>query len=151
MRLPFALLLLLWAAAPARAASDLDGLLGGLAGPASGGRGEIRVEERILDADGRRELVVRLVPTGDAKLIADPAASIEVVEASGVRWPEGTRAETPPADADYFPGPVTLRLPFEQTGPGAIEVRVEYFWCFVDWQCFLGEKRVTRELSAPAG
>ena len=145
------LLLLLAMLAPARAASDLEGLLGDLGGPAGGGRGEVRVEDRLL-LDGRRgELVVRLVPTGDAKLIADPGASIEVMEASGVRWPEGRRAVTPPADTDYLPGGVTLRLPFERTGAGAIDVRLEYFWCYVGWQCFLGEKRIRRALPVPAG
>ncbi len=149
-----ALLLLLFPpplAATARAAGDLDSLLGDLGVPAAGKSGEVRVENRIVTRDGRRELVVRILPTGDAKLIADPGASLEILAASGVRWPEGRRAETPPTEDDYHPGGVTLRLPFEQSGAAAIDARVEYFWCFVGWQCFLGEERIRRELGDPTG
>ncbi len=151
MRALLAALLLLPLATPVRAAGDLDLLLDGLAKPAGEKRGEVVVEDSIVGRGTRRELVVRLTPTGDAKLIADPGASVEVVGGTGARWPEGTRAATPPAETDYFPAGVTLRLPFEQTGPGAIDARVEYFWCFVGYQCFLGEKRISRPLGEPTG
>ncbi len=146
-----ALLLLLAVAVPARATGDLDSLLGALTAPGSERRGEVLVENMIVGREGKRELVVRLIPTGDAKLIADPGASVEVLSASGVRWPRGRRVETPPAGGDYFPGEVTLRLPFEQAGPGTFDARVEYFWCFVGWQCFLGEKRISHALEDPTG
>ncbi len=154
MRRFLLLLLLLVPPSPvpsARAAGDLDSLLGALAAPPGGKTGEVRVENRIVTRDGRRELVVRILPMGDAKLIADPGASVEVLAASGVHWPEGRRVETPPTGDDYFPGGVTLRLPFEQSGAGAIDARVEYFWCFVGWQCFLGEERIRRDLGDPTG
>ncbi len=151
MRALLAALLLLPLATPVRAASDLDLLLDGLSGSGSANRGEVVVEDSITGGGPRRELVVRLTPTGDAKLIADPGASVEVTGASGVRWPEGRRAATAPAETEYFPGGVTLRLPFEQTGPGAIDARVEYFWCFVGYQCFLGEKRIRHTLEDGTG
>ena len=132
MRVLLAALLLLPLATPVRAAGDLDLLLDGLTGSDSATkRGEVEIEDSITGRGAHRELVVRLTPTGDARLIADPGASVEITGASGVRWPEGRRAATTPVETEYFPGGVTLRLPFEQIGPGAIDARVEYFWCFV--------------------
>ena len=142
--------LLLIAAPPAAAVSDLDSLLGGLT--ADGGRkGGIVVRQEVTNDGEYGRLRITLLPEGDARLVADPGSSLEV-RGEGVEWIDGTRAEAIRPDRDYFDGPVTLELPFRRRGEGGrIEGRIEYLWCFVGTQCFFGEKAIRIELGAHRG
>ncbi len=137
------LLLVLLALPPARAASDLDRLLGDLLRPATP-QGEVRVRARIeRTAEGGR-LVVELVPEGDAKLVADPGLELAGLDSPGIRW-RTPRAKRVIPGEPYFDGGVTVVLPFTGEGPGPVRARLDYAWCLLAFQCLFGE----RELELP--
>ena len=39
--------------------------------------------------------------------------------------------------------PASVRLPFRAGSQGPLEIRVEYAYCVVDYQCFFGEEVLT--------
>lgn len=89
------------------------------------------------------ELVVRIEPQGEIKLIADPGITVTPTAQPGIAW----RTELPYRQVDpaieYFTPPATLRLPFTASDDQPIELLVEYAYCVVDFQCFFGEETLT--------
>jgi hypothetical protein len=101
------------------------------------------VEGWVENGPGGAELVVRIRPQGEIKLIADPGITITPTAQPGIAW----RTELPYRRVDpaieYFAPPAMLRLPFTASADQPIELLVEYAYCVVDFQCFFAEETLT--------
>ena len=126
----------------ARASDDLADLLSSL-GPAPAGlTGTIDVTARIERDGETSELVVSLVPVGNAKLVTDPGITVEPVPSANVRWQTKGPVTLTQDGAPYFAAPPTLRVPFDAKS-GKVDARVEYAYCIVDQKCLFGETSVS--------
>lgn len=120
---------------------DLDRLLERFQDGAAAPAGSIDVTAHVEGgAHGRREVVITLAPEGDAKLIADPGITVEPVARPGVAWVVPLPHRHIDPAIEYFTPPAEVRLPFAADDGLPIELRVEYAWCLVEYQCFFGEK-----------
>jgi hypothetical protein len=88
-------------------------------------------------------VVVAVAPRGGVKLVADPGITVTPTERPGVQWrgPSPLRKVEP--GIDYFTPPATVRLPFTASDDRPLELRVEYAYCVVNFQCFLGEETLS--------
>ncbi len=122
-------------------AQDLDQLLERFHGSVPGPEGSVSLEARVESgAGGRREVVIMLEPEGEAKLIADPGITVEPVLRSGIEWAVPLPHRHVDSTIEYFAAPAAVRLPFTAADGLPVELRVEYAWCLVDYQCFFGEE-----------
>ena len=103
----------------------------------------VTVEGWVEDGPAGAELVVRIEPRGEVKLIADPGITVTPTARPGIAW----LIELPYRRVDpaiqYFTPPAMLRLPFTADDAGPVELLVEYAYCVVDFQCFFGEETLT--------
>jgi hypothetical protein len=145
---------LVLAAGPAAAAGGqtpvpaLDQLIRGFnaGAPAQDG---VAIEGWVEQGPAGAELVVRREPRGQIKLIADPGITVTPTPRPGL----ARRTELPYRQVDpeieYFSPPATVRLPFTAGDDAPVELRVEYAYCVVDFQCFFGEETLTVATGAP--
>jgi hypothetical protein len=99
-------------------------------------------------ADGPA-VVVAVRPRGGVKLVADPGITVTPTERPGVRWRGPLPLRKVEPGQGYFTPPATVRLPFTASDDQPLELRVEYAYCVVDFQCFLGEKTLSVATKAP--
>jgi hypothetical protein len=134
-------------AAPARAAPGhrpgLDQLLKQFNSSAPQPAGKVRLDAWIERGERGSEMVILVEPEGRTKLIADPGITVTPTERPGLEWQAALPYRYQNPDIDYFSGPATVRLPFAAEDHQPIQVLVEYAYCVVDYQCFLGEETLT--------
>ncbi len=142
--------LAVWLPSPVARASDLADLLSSL-GPAPAGlAGTIDVTAHIERDGDTSELVVSLVPVGNAKLVTDPGITVEPVPSSNVRWQTEGPVKLTQDGAPYFAAPPTLRVPFDAKS-GKVDAKVEYAYCIVDQKCLFGETSVSVPVTQAGG
>jgi hypothetical protein len=124
-------------------APTLDRLLRQFQGSAPQPEAEVRLDAWVEAGSDGPEMVVRIEPEGRTKLIADPGITITPSEREGLRWRIAVPYRYVDATIDYFPGPAALRMPFVAGDQKPIELRVEYAYCVVDYQCFFGEETLS--------
>jgi hypothetical protein len=137
-------------AAPARPdavpGTELERLIEQFDGNAPPAGGSVHLDAWIEPGTERDEVVVVVEPRGKFKLVADPGITVTPSAQPGVAWlvPLPHRHVDPALQ--YFTPPATVRLPFRADGETPLEILVEYAYCVVDFQCFLGEEvlRVAR-------
>jgi hypothetical protein len=136
------------AAAPAGLgpAPALDALIEQFGAGAPAARGRVSLDAWV-EADrerGGREIVVVLRPHGATRLVADPGITVTPERQPGLTFAGPLPHRRVDPAREYFDPPAAVRLPF--TG-GAddqpIRILVEYAWCVVDFQCYLGEATLT--------
>jgi hypothetical protein len=128
--------------AVAAASSGLDQLIQRFNADAPVQNG-VAVEGWVEDGPGGAELVVRIEPRGEIKLIADPGITVTPKARPGIAWlTELPYRQVDPA-REYFTPPATVRLPFSATDHEPVELLIEYAYCVVDYQCFFGEETLT--------
>ncbi len=88
-------------------------------------------------------VVVTVAPRGGVKLVADPGITVTPTERPGVQWLDPLPQRKVEPGHDYFTPPATVRLPFTASDDRPVELRVEYAYCVVDFQCFLGEETLS--------
>jgi hypothetical protein len=131
------------ATSPETSAPMLDRLLQSFQESAPQPEAEVRLDAWVeAGADGP-EVVVRIEPEGRTKLIADPGITITPSEREGLRWRTAVPHRHVDPTIEYFPGPAALRMPFTVDDQQPIELRVEYAYCVVDYQCFFGEETLS--------
>ncbi len=94
-------------------------------------------------------VVVAVAPRGGVRLVADPGITVTPVQRPGVQWRGPLPQRKIEPGVDYFTPPATVRLPFTSSDDGPVELRVEYAYCVVDFQCFLGEETLSVATRAP--
>ena len=99
----------------------------------------VRVDGWVERGPDGPAVVVAVAPRGGVKLVADPGITVTPTERPGVQWRGPLPERKVERGLDYFTPPATLRLPLAATDGGPVELRVEYAYCVVDFQCFLGE------------
>lgn len=129
------------AGVPARAGDGLDALLGPLAPAAP--RASVEVLGWVEQAGGVDELVLRFVPHGGVKLVADPGIVVTPEPRGGITWAGTLPVNHVRPGLDYFPTPVTLRLPFTGADGRPVAAAVEYAYCIVAQQCLFGTAQVS--------
>lgn len=121
-------------------AQDVGQLLEQVQGAAPAA-GSVSVSAHVeAGAAGQREVVITLAPEGAAKLIADPGITVQPVARLGVAWVVPLPHRHIDPAIEYFTPPAEVRLPFAADDELPIELRVEYAWCLVEYQCFFGEE-----------
>jgi hypothetical protein len=138
-----------FAAAPDGTAPTLDRLLQQFRGSALPPAGEVRLEAWVESGADGPQVVVRIEPEGRTKLIADPGITITPSEREGLRWRIALPYRRVDPTIDYFSGPAALRLPFTADDRQPIELRVEYAYCVVDYQCYFGEETLSVATGLP--
>ncbi len=93
--------------------------------------------------------MVAVAPRGGVRLVADPGITVTPVQRPGVQWRGPLPQRKIEPGVDYFTPPATVRLPFTSSDDGPVELRVEYAYCVVDFQCFLGEETLSVATRAP--
>ena len=88
-------------------------------------------------------VVVAVAPRGGVKLVADPGITVTPAERPGIEWRGPLPRRKVEPGVDYFTPPATVRLPFTASDARPVELRVEYAYCVVDFQCFLGEETLS--------
>jgi hypothetical protein len=88
-------------------------------------------------------IVVVVAPRGGTKLVADPGITVTPSAGPGITWRTPLPYRKVEPGTDYLEPPATLRLPFTGTERQPVELQVEYAYCVVDFQCFLGEETLT--------
>ncbi len=128
---------------PLPGAAGIDGLLDQFRADAPEQQGSVRLSAWIEENEGTTEVVVLFEPEGKTKLVADPGITVTPTERSGVEWliPSPVREVDP--TTDYFTPPAMVRLPVRISDGEPVEVRVEYAYCVIDFQCFFGEETLT--------
>lgn len=130
-------------------APSLDTLLQQFDARASESRGSVRLDAWVETGDAGQEVVLMVVPEGDAKLVADPGITVTPAARIGVDWQAPLPHRLVDTERDYFDPPATIRLPFTSTDDQPLQLLVEYAYCFVDFQCFFGEEELTVATAAP--
>lgn len=103
----------------------------------------VAVEGWVEDGPGGPELVVRIEPQGEIKLIADPGITVTPKARPGIAWLIDLPYRRVEPGTDYLAPPATVRLPFAASDQEPVELLVEYAYCVVDYQCFFGEETLT--------
>jgi hypothetical protein len=88
-------------------------------------------------------VVVAVAPRGGARLVADPGITVTPTERPGVRWRGPLPERRVEPGVDYLTPPATVRLPFTVSDDRPVELKVEYAYCVVDFQCYLGEETLS--------
>lgn len=101
------------------------------------------VEGWVESGPGGAEVVVRIHPQGEVKLIADPGITVTPKARPGIAWMTDLPYRQVDAGIEYFTPPATVRLPFSASDQRPVELLVEYAYCVVDYQCFFGEETLT--------
>ncbi len=127
------------------AASDLDALFEQLGG-GDEKVGNVEILAWVEQGAEGSELVIRLEPWGDAKLVADPGIEVEGLPENGIEWPKGATARAVLPGTSYFETVPELRMPFRARGAGPVRVRIDYAYCLVGYQCLFGKKELAVEL-----
>jgi hypothetical protein len=94
-------------------------------------------------------VVVAIAPRGGVKLVADPGITVTPTERPGIAWRGPLPRRKVEPGVDYLTPPATVRLPFTASDDQPVELRVEYAYCVVDFQCFLGEQTLSVATRAP--
>jgi hypothetical protein len=131
------------------AAPSLDTLLQQFEAGAPERPGSVRLEAWVETGDAGREVVVTVVPEGDAKLVADPGITVTPAARLGVEWRLPLPYRMVDTGRDYLDPPAVVRLPFTSADDQPLQLLVEYAYCFVDFQCFLGEAELTVATTLP--
>jgi hypothetical protein len=111
--------------------------------------GSVRLEAWVEAGDAGREVVVTVVPEGKAKLVADPGITVTPAARQGVEWQLPLPHRMVDTGRDYLDPPAVVRLPFTSADDQPLQLLVEYAYCFVDFQCFLGEAELTVATTLP--
>jgi hypothetical protein len=109
----------------------------------------VTVEGWVEHGPAGAELVVRLAPRGEIKLIADPGITVTPRARPGIAWLTEVPYRQVDSEIAYFTPPATVRLPFQASGDAPVELLVEYAYCVVDFQCFFGEETLTVATATP--
>ena len=109
----------------------------------------VRIDGRVESGPEGKEVVITLAPRGGVKLVADPGITVTPTERPGIAWRTPLPRRMVEPGVDYFTPPATVRLPFTTTDDRPVELRVEYAYCVVDFQCFLGEKTLSVATRTP--
>jgi hypothetical protein len=120
--------------------TELERLIEQFDGNAPPVDGSVHLDAWIEAGTERDQVVVVVEPRGKFKLVADPGITVTPTAQPGVEWlvPLPHRHVDP--EIQYFTPPATVRLPFRADGEVPLEILVEYAYCVVDFQCFLGEE-----------
>jgi hypothetical protein len=94
-------------------------------------------------------VVVTVAPRGGVKLVADPGITVTPTERPGIHWRRPLPERKVEPGVDYLTPPATVRLPFTGNDDQPVELRVEYAYCVVDFQCFLGERTLSVATRGP--
>jgi hypothetical protein len=111
--------------------------------------GSVRLDAWTETSDAGKEVVVLVVPEGDTKLVADPGITVTPTPRPGVEWKPPLPRRMVDTERDYFDPPAMVRLPFTAEDDQPVRLLVEYAYCVVDFQCFLGEEELTVATVAP--
>ena len=103
----------------------------------------VRIDGWVESGPDGREVVVAVAPRGGVKLVADPGITVTPTERPGISWRAPLPLRKVEPGVEYFTPPATVRLPFTATDDRPVELRVEYAYCVVNFQCFLGEKTLS--------
>ena len=112
--------------------------------------GSVEVLSWIDRSNSAPALVVSFATEGDVKLVADPGIVVEPLGRNGLTWDSPEPVEKKTVGLDYFSAPPVIKLPFAEEDGEPIEARVEYAYCFVDYQCLFGEQIVSAGTKKPA-
>ena len=132
-----------FATSPGGSAATLDGLVQQFRGSALQPEAEVNIEAWVEADPAGPKVVVMIEPEGRTKLIADPGITITPSERDGLRWRIAVPYRHVDTTIDYFAGPAAVHLPFSIDDHQPIELRVEYAYCVVDYQCFFGEETLS--------
>ena len=109
----------------------------------------VTVEGWVEHGPAGAELVVRIEPRGEIKLIADPGITVTPRARPGIAWLTELPYRQVDPEIEYFTPPATVRLPFRASDDAPVELLVEYAYCVVDFQCFFGEETLTVATGTP--
>jgi hypothetical protein len=125
--------------------TELERLIEQFDGSAPPADGSVHLDAWIEPGTEHDQVVVVVEPRGKFKLVADPGITVTPTAQPGVEWLVPLPHRHVDAEIQYFTPPATVRLPFRADGAAPLEILVEYAYCVVDFQCFLGEEvlRVT--------
>jgi hypothetical protein len=124
-------------------APSLDTLLQQFDAQAPEAQGGVRLDAWIENHDAGKEVVVVVTPEGETKLVADPGITVTAASRLGVTWQGPMPRRMVDPGRDYFDPPAMVRLPFTIEDEEPVQLLVEYAYCVVDYQCFLGEEELT--------
>lgn len=105
---------------------------------------EVRLEgwiERL--ADGRNEVVIVIEPEGETRLNAEPGITVTPSAGQALVWQVPLPHRHVDPTIDYFIPSAVVRMPFAGEPDQPIRVLVEFAYCVVDFQCFLGEEELS--------
>ena len=138
---------------PASEAPSLDELLKRFEAGEPERPGSVRLEARVEAGYAGREVVVTLVPEGDAKLVADPGVTVTPAARLGVDWQLPMPYRMVDTERDYFDPPAVLRLPFTSADDRPLwgEMSVADMLCHLAdaLRCVLGEARAPKIVPGP--
>jgi hypothetical protein len=120
--------------------AELERLMEQFNGAAPPSDGSVHLDAWIEAGTERDHVVVVVEPRGQFKLVADPGITITATGQPGVQWLVPLPHRLVDSEIQYFTPPATVRLPFRADGEAPREILVEYAYCVVDYQCFLGEE-----------
>ena len=109
----------------------------------------VRIDGWVESGPDGREVVVAVAPRAGVKLVADPGITVTPTERPGIAWRTPLPGRKVEPGVEYFTPPATVRLPFTATDDRPVELRVEYAYCVVNFQCFLGEKTLSVATRTP--
>jgi hypothetical protein len=109
----------------------------------------VQIDGRVEHGPDGSAIVVTVVPRHGVKLVADPGITVTPTARAGIHWlgPLPRRKVEP--GLDYFTPPAAVRLPFTASDDRPVELKVEYAYCLVDYQCFLGEETLSVATRTP--
>ncbi len=115
----------------------------------AGAHDGVRIDGWIERGTEGSAVVVAVAPRAGVKLVADPGITVTPTERPGIAWDTPLPRRKVEPGVDYFTPPATVRLPFTATDDRPVELRVEYAYCVVNFQCFLGEKTLSVATRTP--
>jgi hypothetical protein len=124
-------------------APSLDTLLQQFDAQAPEAPGGVRLDAWIEIHDAGKEVVVVVTPEGNTKLVADPGITVTPASRLGVAWQGPLPHRMVDPGREYLDPPAMVRLPLTIDDEQPVQLLVEYAYCLVDYQCFLGEEELT--------
>jgi len=113
---------------------------------------DVQIDAWIEKGDGNDEpntFFITIQPDGDTRLNADPGITVTPADQPGLDWQLALPHRHVDGTITYFEPPATIAMPFTGIIGQPVEVLVEYAYCFVDFQCFFGEKTLRVDMIAP--
>lgn len=145
----FVLGLVLASTGSVHAAGSLGTLLDEIAPPREVAEGGVVIDAWVERTGTTPEIVITLRPEGAVKLVADPGITVTPVGISSAQWLTDMPQDRVDEGQDYFDQPPMLRLPFAAEDGQPIELRIDYAYCIIDYQCLFGEETLSVATRTP--